>query len=143
MTPRPRRLLFVCVENSCRSQMAEAFARSAGGPGVEAHSAGSRPSGQVNPRAVEYMAEIGLDLGTHTSKGLTDLPAVEFDCAITMGCGDACPAVRARRREDWQIPDPKHLAADEFRRVRDEIGEKVKALLARVACEASTTEDGL
>src|SRR5207253_11150426 len=89
--PKPVRVLFVCVENSNRSQMAEAFARMFGGADVEAHSAGSRPSGRVNPKAVAAMAELGYDLTAHTSKGLDAFNGQEFDAAVTMGCGDACP----------------------------------------------------
>jgi protein-tyrosine-phosphatase len=126
----PRRILFVCVENSNRSQMAEAFARMHGAGRVEALSAGSRPSGRINPRAVEAMRERGYDLSRHRSKALTEVPDVEYDAAITMGCGDECPRVRARRREDWGIPDPRELAPEGFRAVRDLIEEKVKALLA-------------
>ncbi len=125
-----KRFLFVCVENSNRSQMAEAFARIHGGKGVEAFSAGSRPSGVVNPRAVASMAEIGYDLSRHGSKSLDDIPQIEYDFVATMGCGDACPFVRAGKRDDWQIPDPKNLAPDEFRKVRDLIEENVKAALA-------------
>jgi protein-tyrosine-phosphatase len=124
-----KRFLFVCVENSCRSQMAEAFARIYGGDGVEAFSAGSRPSGIVNPKAIESMREIGYDLSSHESKSLKDLPDVEWDFVATMGCGDECPFVRAKHREDWQIPDPKDMKADEFRTVRDEIGAKVQKLI--------------
>ena len=124
-----KRVLFVCIENSNRSQMAEAFARRLGQGKVEAYSAGSRPSGRVNPRAVESMREIGYDLSTHQSKGLEALPEVEFDAVITMGCGDECPVIRARRREDWAIPDPKDLPPDEFRKVRDLIQRKVQELL--------------
>ena len=120
------KVLFVCVENSCRSQIAEAFGRK---HGAEAYSAGSNPSGQVNPKAVASMKELDYDLGAHRSKGLDELPDVEFDVAVTMGCGDACPNVRARRREDWDIPDPKALAPDEFRKVRDEIGLRVREVL--------------
>ena len=126
---RPVRVLFVCVENSNRSQMAEAFARMHGGSRVEAHSAGSRPAGPVNPRAVAFMREVGYDLTAHRSKALSDLPAGEYEVAVTMGCGDGCPMVRARRREEWAIPDPKHLSGDEFRAVRDLIAQKVKGLL--------------
>jgi protein-tyrosine-phosphatase len=126
-----KRVLFVCVENSNRSQMAEAFARMHGGAAVEAHSAGSRPSGRVNPRAVEFMAERGYDLTTHYSKALTDLPATEFDAVVGMGCGDeGCPLVKAKRHEEWGIPDPKNLPPEEYRKVRDRIEAKVKALLA-------------
>jgi protein-tyrosine-phosphatase len=118
--------VFVCVENSNRSQMAEAFARMAG---IEAYSAGSRPSGKVNPKAIEAMKELGYDLAAHQSKSLDDLPGVQFDVAVTMGCGDECPYLKAARREDWSIPDPKELPPEEFRKVRDLIGEKVKSLL--------------
>lgn len=124
-----KKVLFVCIENSNRSQMAEAFARQLGQGKVEAYSAGSRPSGRVNPRAVEFMSEIGYHLGMHQSKGLEALPEVEFDAVVTMGCGDECPVVRARRHEDWVIPDPKELPPDEFRAVRDLIQRKVHELL--------------
>src|SRR5438105_10588323 len=122
-----KRVLFVCIENSCRSQMADAFARLHGAGRVEVFSAGSRPSGRVNPRAIEFMREIGYDLGGHQSKGLDDLPDVDFDAVVTMGCGDACPLVRAKQRLDWNIPDPKDMPADEFRRVRDIIENRVNA----------------
>jgi arsenate reductase len=125
-----KKLLFVCVENSCRSQIAEAFARIHGGASVEAYSAGSKPSGIINPRAIEAMSEIGYDLSTHTSKPLDDIPRITYDLAATMGCGDECPFVRSRRREDWLIPDPKDMSPDEFRLVRDEIERRVVALLA-------------
>lgn len=110
--------------------MAEAFARLHGGEDLEAYSAGSRPSGRVNPRAIEAMRERGYDLSTHRSKSLAELPEVEFDAAVTMGCGDACPHVRARRREDWEIPDPRDLPPEEFRAVRDIIERKVRELLS-------------
>lgn len=127
-----KRLLFVCVENSNRSQMAEAFARIHGGEEVEAFSAGSRPSGVVNPKAITAMREIGYDLAAHGSKSLDEIPNEEYDFVATMGCGDACPFVRAKRRDDWQIPDPKHFAPDEIRGVRDLIEQKVKAVLAEL-----------
>lgn len=125
-----KRLLFVCIENSNRSQMSQAFARLLGGDAVEAYSAGSRPSGIVNPRAIASMKELGYDLSRHDSKSLDDIPDVEYDAVVTMGCGDACPFVKARRREDWRIPDPKHLEPEEFRKVRDLIRDKVGALIA-------------
>ena len=128
---RPLRLLFVCVENSCRSQMAEAFARMDGGEGVEAFSAGSRPSGHVNPGAVRTMAEVGYDLSTHRSQAPGDLPPDRaFDVVVSMGCGDACPAVPAARREDWPVPDPKGMDEAGFRAVREEIRDRVHTLLA-------------
>ncbi len=126
------RLLFVCVENSNRSQMAQAFARIIGGDAVEAYSAGSRPSGKVNPKAIEAMRELGYDLTAHESKSLDALPAVTFDAAVTMGCGDACPHVAAKLRDDWQIPDPRNMPPEEFRVVRDLVREKVKALIGRL-----------
>ena len=128
-----KRILFVCVENSNRSQMAEAFAHMHGGDGVEAHSAGSRPSGRVNPRAIEFMGELGYDLTRHESKALTDLPGGLFDVVVGMGCGDeGCPLVPARMREEWGIPDPKELPAERYREIRDLIETKVKELLARL-----------
>jgi arsenate reductase (thioredoxin) len=128
--PEPNIVLFVCVENSNRSQMAEAFARIHGGPGVIAASAGSRPSGVVNPRAIQFMNELGYDLTKHGSKSLEDFNGKTVAVAVTMGCGDECPRVLAERREDWQIPDPKHLPDEQYREIRDLIERKVKALLA-------------
>lgn len=125
-----KRVLFVCVENSNRSQMAEAFARLHAAGRVEAFSAGSRPSGRINPKAIEAMSEVGYDLTAHTSKGLDDFNGREFDAAVTMGCGDECPLVRARTRVDWQIPDPRDMPPDRFREVRDLIERKVRELLA-------------
>ena len=124
-----KRVIFVCVENSNRSQMDEAFARIHGAGTVEPFSAGSRPSGRINPKAVAAMKELGYDLSTHTSKGLDAFNGQEFDAAVTMGCGDECPLVVAKRRIDWQIPDPKEMPAERFRELRDLIETKVKALL--------------
>lgn len=115
--------------------MAEAFARIHGGEAVEAFSAGSRPSGIVNPKAIASMAEIGYDLSKHASKSLGEIPAIEYDFVATMGCGDACPLVRARQRADWQIPDPKKLDPDDFRKVRALIEANVKTALAGVTYE--------
>lgn len=125
-----KKLLFVCVENSNRSQMAEAFARIHGEGRIEASSAGSRPSGRINPKAIAAMGELGYDLSSHASKGLADFDGQPVHVAITMGCGDECPLVLAGRREDWKIPDPRDMTADEFRGVRDLIESKVKDLLA-------------
>ena len=128
-----KRVLFVCVENSNRSQMAEAFARIHGAGVVEAASAGSRPSGRINPKAVAAMQELGYDLSKHASKGLQAFDGTAVDVAVTMGCGDECPLVIAARREDWQIPDPRDMSPEEFRGVRDLIERKVVALLASLA----------
>ena len=127
----PRRILFVCVENSCRSQMAEGFARAFAGKDVFSASAGSRPSGRVDERAIRFMAEKGVDLRSQTSKGLGDLPSdMAWDTIVTMGCGDACPALPARRRIDWDLPDPKTLDDAGFRAVRDRIEQLVRSALA-------------
>ena len=121
--------LFVCIENSNRSQMAQAFAKIWGGEEVEAYSAGSRPSGKINPKAIVAMAELGYDLSTHDSKSLDEIPAIQFDYVVTMGCGDACPWVPAVHRIDWQIPDPREMDPIEFNEVRDLISKKVKELI--------------
>ncbi len=124
-----KRILFVCVENSNRSQMSQAFAKMLGGDKVEAYSAGSNPSGKINPKAIESMKELGYDLTTHSSKSLKDLPDVEFDFVATMGCGDKCPFIKAKIRTDWALMDPKHLPPEEYRQVRDEIRDRVKEML--------------
>lgn len=128
-----KRILFVCVENSNRSQMAEAFARIHGTGKVEAFSSGSRPSGRVNPKAIEAMRELGYDLTTHSSKGLDSFNGTKVDVAITMGCGDECPLVLAERRVDWKIPDPRDMTPEQFRGVRDLIESKVKELIGELA----------
>lgn len=129
MSPPPKRVLFVCVENSNRSQMAEGFARTLGGADIQAFSAGSRPSGQINPRALQMMAERGIALDSQRSKSLDEIGNEPFDAVVTMGCGDACPWVAAARRIDWALQDPKTLDEDGFRGVRDDIERRVKTLL--------------
>ncbi len=129
--PLPR-LLFVCVENSCRSQMAEGFARELGAGRIAAFSAGSRPSGHVDARAVRFMAEKGVDLAAQHSKGLDGLPAgITWDYVVTMGCGDACPTLPALHRVDWDLEDPKHLDDAGFRAVRDRIEGLVRDLVGK------------
>lgn len=131
-------LLFVCVENSCRSQMAEGFARALGKTQVTPFSAGSKPSGQVNPRAIQFMGERGIDLTLQASKGLDDLPAgTKWDYIVTMGCGDACPSLPARHRIDWDLPDPKHVSDEEFRGVRD----RIESLVAKLIDDAVGSAD--
>lgn len=127
-----KNILFVCVENSCRSQMAEAFGKIHGKGIVNVYSSGSRPSGIVNPKAIASMKEVGYDLSSHKSISLNEIPQIEYDYAVTMGCGDECPMVNAKKREDWGIPDPKHMGPREFAGVRDLIEEKVKGLLERM-----------
>ncbi len=124
-----KKILFVCVENSCRSQMAEAFSKIHGNHVIESYSAGSRASGKVNHKAIKSMQKVGYDLTTHKSKTLHDIPNVEYDFAITMGCGDECPYVKAKQRQDWGIPDPKNMNDSEFDQVRDLIEEKVLSLI--------------
>lgn len=125
-----KKLLFVCVENSNRSQMSQAFATILGGENVASYSAGSKPSGIVNPKAIAAMKELGYDLSVHDSKSLQEVKAfAPFDAVVTMGCGDACPWMPAKRFIDWQIPDPKHMEPEEFNKVRDFIKEKVAGLL--------------
>lgn len=128
-----QRVLFVCVENACRSQMAEGFARHYGGGRWQVFSAGSRPAAAVDPQAIAVMRERGIALGTPRPKGLAELPDVEYDVVVTMGCGEACPAVRAKRHEAWTIPDPKGMPLEGYRQVRDTIERHVRDLLAREA----------
>lgn len=125
-----KNILFVCVENTCRSQMAEAFAKARGKGRIAAYSAGSRSSGKVNPDAVKVMAEAGFDLSGHVSKSLADIPDIEYDIAVTMGCKDECPFVKAKKRIDWNIPDPKGNTLQFFRAVRNLIEAKVNELLS-------------
>ncbi|MBC7848679.1 MAG: arsenate reductase ArsC [Chitinophagaceae bacterium] len=126
-----QKLLFVCVENSNRSQMSEAFARMAG---ADAYSAGSRPSGIVNPKAIYAMKELDYDLGAHQSKSLEEVRQfAPFDVVITMGCGDACPWMPSKQFEDWVIPDPKAMEPAEFNKVRDLIQKKVTELIAALS----------
>lgn len=128
-----KKLLFVCIENSNRSQMSQAFAKMYGGDAVEAYSAGSKPSGVINPKAIAAMKEIGYDLSRHFSKSLEEVKSfAPFDAVITMGCGDVCPWVPAKKFIDWEIPDPKNMQKEEFNKVRDLIAEKVKHLLGEL-----------
>ncbi len=125
-----KKILFVCIENSNRSQMSQAFAKILCGAGVEAYSALSKPSGIVNPKAIAAMKELGYDLSTHDSKSLEEVKAfAPYDAVVTMGCGDACPWMPAKQFIDWQIPDPKHMEPAQFNEVRDFIESKVKMLL--------------
>jgi len=137
-----RKVLFVCVENANRSQLAEAFARLLGGESVAAYSAGSRPSGRINPRAVAAMQAFGYDLTTHRTKSLEQLPDIEFDAVITMGCGDECPFIPARSRADWALPDPRDMSPDDYRVVCDTIRGKVGELLTDLGVETAPVNTG-
>jgi protein-tyrosine-phosphatase len=128
-----KNLLFVCIENSNRSQMSQAFATIHGGSDIEAYSAGSKPSGIINPKAIAAMKELGYDLTSHQSKSLEEVKAnAPFDVVVTMGCGDACPWMPAKRFIDWQIPDPRNMDEREFKEVRNLIEGKVKELLTQL-----------
>ncbi len=127
-----KKILFVCIENSNRSQMAEAFAKIHGQGRVESFSAGSQPSGKINEKAIEAMKEVEYDLTKHKSQSVEDFRNDNFEYVVTMGCGDACPFIPAKHRLDWQIPQPKDMDKDEFRKVRDVIEEKVKGLIEKI-----------
>ena len=128
-----KKLLFVCVENSNRSQMSEAFAKMIGGRNIDAYSAGSKPSGVVNPKAIAAMKELGYDLSKHESKSLKDVERfAPFDAVVTMGCGDACPWMPAKKFIDWEIPDPKNMEPSKFNEVRNLIRDKVKELVSSI-----------
>ena len=127
-----KKLLFVCVENARRSQMAQGFAEAFGEVKVEVYSAGSRPSDKIDPIVIEVMKEKGIDLSSRLPKGLDDFPPVEMDYLVTMGCEETCPAVSAKKVIEWEIPDPKGKSIEIFREVRDLIEDKVKLLVKEI-----------
>lgn len=137
MKRQSKRIGFICIENARRSQMAEAFAETHGRGKVEVYSAGSRPSSQVDPLVVEVMKEKGIDLSSKKPKSLNDLPPVEMDYLITMGCEETCPAVLAKKIIEWQIPDPSGKPIDEIRTIRDMLEAKVKMLIEEVQFAAN------
>ncbi len=112
--------------------MAQAFAKIHGQGIVEAYSAGSKPSGNINPKAVEIMKEIGYDLTTHQSKSLNDIPQEEYEYVVSMGCGENCPFVPAKNRIEWNIPDPKNMDKEQMREVRRLIERHVKELIEKI-----------
>jgi arsenate reductase len=123
-------VLFVCVHNAGRSQMAAAFLTSLSGGRIEVRSAGSQPAETVNPAAVEAMAEVGIDMSAEIPKVLTTEAVRESDVVITMGCGDECPYFPGKRYEDWVLEDPAGQGVDGVRPIRDEIKGRVEALIA-------------
>jgi len=127
-----KKILFICVENSCRSQMAEGLALHMGEGIVEPYSAGSKPSGTVNPDAIKVMQEIGIGITNQKSKSFADLSIREFDYAITLGCQDICPFVPAHKHIEWNIPDPKGRSLDFFRKVRIQLGKKIEKLIKEI-----------
>jgi protein-tyrosine-phosphatase len=132
MKTEKRRILFVCVENARRSQMAQGFAEAFGGGKIEVYSGGSSPSAKIDPFVIEVMKEKGIDLSGKQPKGLNDLPPVEMDYLVTMGCEETCPAVLAKKIIEWEIPDPKGKPIDVFQEVRDLIEDKVRHLLKEI-----------
>ncbi len=131
-TPRRPEVLFLCVHNAGRSQMAAAFARQIGGDEVIIHSAGSAPGEHLNPAVVTAMRERGLDISNETPKKLTDEMARSADVIVTMGCGDECPFYPGKRYDDWDLPDPAGQDLDTVRAIRDEIFERVRTLLGEL-----------
>jgi arsenate reductase (thioredoxin) len=125
-------VLFVCVHNAGRSQMAAAFLTHLSQGQVEVRSAGSEPAGQVNPAAVQAMAEVGIDIAAEKPKILTDQAVRESDVVITMGCGDSCPFYPGKRYEDWVLEDPAGKGVDSVRPIRDEIRSRVQTLIAEL-----------
>ncbi len=134
---QPVEILFVCVHNAGRSQMAAALTRSLGGDAVMVRSAGSAPASEINPKVREAMREIGLDLSQEYPKPLTDEAVRVSDVVITMGCGDACPFYPGKRYVDWELDDPAGQPIETIRRIRDEIRLRVTALLAELGVAAS------
>lgn len=127
-----KKILFVCVENSCRSQMAEAFAKFYGKDVFDVYSAGSKASGKVNEKAIQSMKAVDCNLKSHKSKSLDEIPQIVYDYVITMGCGDECPYVKTRQRQDWDIPDPKNMVEEDFNKIRDLIKEKILSFINEI-----------
>ncbi|MFI6844432.1 arsenate reductase ArsC [Kitasatospora sp. NBC_00085] len=136
-TPAVPSVLFVCVHNAGRSQMAAAFLARLGGERVEVRSAGSAPAGTVNPAVVEAMREVGIDISAEVPKVLTGEAVQAADVVITMGCGDACPYFPGKRYLDWELEDPAGQGVDAVRPIRDRIGQRIRALLAELGIETA------
>ncbi|MFH1826263.1 MAG: arsenate reductase ArsC [bacterium] len=125
-------ILFLCIGNCCRSQMAEGFAREFGQDKFDIYSAGSCPAGYVHPEAIAAMKEIGIDISKQWSKHTNDIEVKSFDYAVTLGCGVVCPVVPTNELVEWEIPDPIGRGQEFFNKVRDDLGIRVKALLAKL-----------
>jgi protein-tyrosine-phosphatase len=125
-------IMFVCVHNAGRSQMAAGFMRELGGDRVEVLSAGSAPKDSINPIAVEAMLELGIDIANQKPKVLTPEAVQQSDVVITMGCGDACPYYPGKRYEDWKLDDPAGQGIEPVRVIRDEIKSRVETLLSEI-----------
>ena len=135
MSDKPS-VLFVCIHNAGRSQMAAGFLTHYAGDRVVVRSAGSAPADSVNPAVAEAMKEVGIDLSAETPKVLTDEAALASDVIITMGCGDACPAYPGKRYLDWALPDPAGQGVEAVRPIRDEIEQLIKGLIDEIAPQA-------
>jgi protein-tyrosine-phosphatase len=135
VTPSPRKpsVLFVCVHNAGRSQMAAGWLQELAGDRIEVRSAGSEPGDRINPVAVEAMREVGIDIAAAQPKILTDQAVQDSDVVVTMGCGDACPFYPGKRYEDWQLDDPAGQPIDAVRPIRDAIRARVEDLIASLA----------
>ena len=132
MSKEKLKIVFVCVENARRSQMAAGFAEALGQGKLEVYSAGSRPTSAIDPLVIEVMKEKAIDLSGRQPKSLNDLPPLEMDCLVTMGCEETCPAVLSKKVLEWNIPDPKGKSINVFREVRDLIEGKVRSLLLEI-----------
>ncbi|NUP19182.1 MAG: arsenate reductase ArsC [Streptomyces sp.] len=130
-------MLFVCVHNAGRSQMAAAFLTRLGAGRVEVRSAGSAPAGTVNPAVVEALAEVGIDISAEVPKVLTAEAVQASDVVITMGCGDACPYFPGKRYLDWKLEDPADQGVDAVRPIRDQIEQRIRGLLCELGIEAA------
>jgi arsenate reductase (thioredoxin) len=133
MTEAVPEVLFVCVHNAGRSQMAAALLDHIAGGRVHVRSAGSDPADRINPAVVAAMAELGIDISRELPKPVTDDAVRAADAVVTMGCGDACPIYPGKRYEDWEVADPAEADLEGVRRIRDDIAERVRRLLAEVA----------
>jgi arsenate reductase len=139
MTTKPS-VLFVCVHNAGRSQMAAGFLAALAGDAIEVRSAGSAPADQVNPAAVQAMAEVGIDISTQSPKILSTDAVEASDVVITMGCGDTCPVFPGKSYRDWVLDDPAGKGVESVRPIRDDIRTRVEALLAELAPTPSATD---
>lgn len=133
MSRRTPAVVFLCVHNAGRSQMAAGWLEHLAGDRVDVYSGGSDPASRVDPAAVAAMAEVGIDIAGATPRRWTDEILRAADVIVTMGCGDTCPFLPGKRYEDWAVPDPAGLPLDEVRPIRDEIGDRVRALVADLA----------
>ncbi|MEX1043429.1 MAG: arsenate reductase ArsC [Acidimicrobiia bacterium] len=136
-TTRPS-ILFLCVHNAGRSQMAAGFARTIGGEGVDVYSGGSEPASHINDVAVEAMAELGIDIREQIPQPWSDEIVRAADVVVTMGCGDACPVFPGKRYVDWELDDPAGQDIDEVRRIRDDIRARVEGLLDELGVEPAS-----